>query len=368
MKKSILILLAGLTACDVSGTAPRVDPDAPTNLTFQLTPSGDPNVPDGILLRWDPPSNGQALSFDIYGRSNSTGWIRRATTTSNTFHDAGVPQSQYRVTAIDEAGNEMGESEIVTVDLTDRLPAPQALTSITLNQAVHLTWTDNVVQGFSERFDYYRVYSSAYSSAKSTCEADWYFEGSTVSDAFLVGNLTNGVTRCYAVSAISLDGHESTWSNARLDTPRPDARSVIVYAAEAKTDSAAFVFNDEVAKIFGVTGAASRFDADFTISKHPDGTFWLTPARVGATARAYQTAPIAELGIIDKAPLTGYATSAIMVTPGMGIVFRLDEADGTHYGAMRVQFVSTNFIVFDWAYQNGIGNIELSAGRPGGGM
>lgn len=362
MKRTALLLLAALTACEINGTAP-VDPSAPGNLSFQLTPSGDPSVPLGILLSWDPPTNGLAMSFDVYGRSNSTGWIRRATTTSTTFHDAGVPQSQYYVAALDEAGVETGRSDIITVDLSDRLPAPLGLTSTSLNGAIHLRWSDNAVQAPGNRFDYYRVYSSDYSSAKGTCEEPWFFEGSTVSDAFLVGNLTNGISRCYAVSAISLDGHESTWSNARLDTPRLDAQGALVYVTETRPDSAAFVFNDEVPKNFGVVGASTRIDADFTLSRHLDGTVWLTPARVGSTARTYQATSIANLNVIDRAPVAGYAASALEATPGIGNVFKLEESGGTHYAALRVQFVTRDFVVFDWSYQNGPGNAELSVGR-----
>src|SRR4051812_31615155 len=109
MKKFALLLLVAIAACDANGTEP-IDPDAPTNLSFRLEPSGDPNVPLGILLSWDPPTNGLAVSFDIFGRSPSTGWIRRATTTSNTFHDAGIPQQEYYVVALDERGVETGRT------------------------------------------------------------------------------------------------------------------------------------------------------------------------------------------------------------------------------------------------------------------
>src|SRR4051812_16835917 len=337
MKKLAMLLLVGLAACDVNGGLPRTDPDAPANLTFQLAPSGDPNVPLGILLSWDPPSNGRASVFDVYGRSGGN-WIRRATTTSNTFHDAGVPQQQYYVVAFDEGGQEMGRSETLIVDLTVRLPAPIGLTSTTLNRAVHLMWDDNAVKSTIAAFDHYRVYSSAYSSAKAVCEAPWYFEGSTVSDAFLVGSLPNGQTLCFAVSAISTDGHESTWSNARLDTPRSDAKSALVYAAEAKSDSAAFVFNDETPKVLGVVAASSRIDADFTISRHADGTIWLAPARIGSQVRLYQPTSVPDLSTIDRAPLSGYAPTPLEATPGLAYVFQVQETDGIHYGVVRVQF------------------------------
>jgi len=54
-KKLAMLLLIGLAACEVDGTAP-VDPNEPSNLYYQLTPSGDPNVPLGILLSWEPPT------------------------------------------------------------------------------------------------------------------------------------------------------------------------------------------------------------------------------------------------------------------------------------------------------------------------
>ena len=363
MKRLALVVLASLAACQVAGPTSPIDPAAPTNLSFQLTPSGDPNAPLGILLTWVPPSNGRAATFDIYGQSNSTGWIRRATTTSASFHDAGVPQSQYYVAAIDDQGAEMGRSTIVTVDLTNRLPAPLGLTSITLNGAIQLGWSDNALQAGGSTFDHYRVYSSAYSSAQATCVLPWYFEGSTVSDAFLAGNLANGTTRCFAVSAISLDGHESIWSSARLDTPRLDARSVLAYVAETKSDSAAFVFNDGIAKKVGTVGATSRSDADFILNRQSDGTIWLTPARTGSTVRAYATTTLPDLTSIDRAPIAGYQSAAIQVLPAMGYVFRLDGMDGTHYGAIRVQYVTKDFMVFDWSYQNAVGNVELSAGK-----
>jgi hypothetical protein len=366
MKRLALVVLAGLVACVAAGTTTPIDPAAPTNLSFQLTPSGDPNAPLGILLTWVGPSNGRAVTFDIYGLSAATGWIRRATTTSLSFHDAGIPQSQYYVAAIDDQGAEMGRSAIVIVDLSNRLPAPLGLTSITLNGAIQLGWSDNALQAGGSTFDHYRVYSSGYSSAQSACILPWYFEGSTVSDAFLVGNLTNGTSRCFAVSAISVDGHESIWSNARLDTPRLDARSVLVYVAEARSDSAAFVFSDQLAKRFGIVSATTRADADFILNRLSDGTVWMTPARSGSTVSVYATTTLPDLTSIDRAPISGYQATAIQTLPSMGCVFRLDEADGTHYGALRVQYVAKDFVVFDWAYQTAVGNVELSAGKPGG--
>src|SRR3954468_1208671 len=110
MKRLALLLLTGLVGCEVVGATTPLDPTAPTNLTFQLQPSGDPNVPLGVLLSWVPPANGRATSFNVYGRTTSTGWQLRATTTSPSFHDSGIPESEYYVSALDDQSFEMGRS------------------------------------------------------------------------------------------------------------------------------------------------------------------------------------------------------------------------------------------------------------------
>src|SRR5206468_8296973 len=130
---------AGCDLTDVTG----IDPNAPTNLTYQLIPSGDPNAPLGIILNWDAPSNGRAVAFDVFGRtSTSADWVLRATTTSPSFHDI-VPELQYYVVANDDQGNFLGQTPSITVDFRSELPAPLGLHSITLNAAIQLAWSDN---------------------------------------------------------------------------------------------------------------------------------------------------------------------------------------------------------------------------------
>jgi len=314
-----------------------------------------------VLLTWTVPASGRANSFNIYARSSSNGqWNLRATTTSTTFHDAGVPEAQYYVSTRDANGNEIAQSAIVVIDLQARLPAPQGLTSISLNGAIHLAWSSNAVDASHGTFDYYRVYSTSYDDVRGVCTANWTVEGSTVTDGFLAGNLTNGIPRCFAVSAISLDGHESTWSEARLDTPRFDARNAFVYSTTFKSDSAGFLFFDDATRKLGVVGASARTDLDFTIERHADGSLWFAPARAGVTMALYSTKPVVELTSIDRAPATGLAGVTIEALPGYAYVFRVMKADGVHFAAIRVAFTTPDYIVFDWAYQSAPGNAELS--------
>ena len=251
-------------------------------------------------------------------------------------------------------------SNTITVDLQARLPAPTGLGSISLNAAVQLFWDPNAVNA-SASFDHYLVYSSSYDNSRAVCNADP--QGArrldVVSDGFLVGNLTNGNSRCYAVSAVTVDGHESVWSTSRLDTPRYDARNVFVYNRQTRPDSAGFLFLDEVAKKIGSVANTSRTDLDFTIERHDDGSMWFSPARTGVTMALYSTTPVTDLTSIDKAPASGLGAVSIEAIPGYAYVFRVQKTDGVHFAAARVDFIGANYVVFDWSYQSAIGNPEL---------
>lgn len=359
---SLLPAVTALAACDATLTNP-VDPGAPSALAYQLEPSGDPAVPLGVLLTWTPPSDGRALTYDVYGRgSTSDQWVRRATTTSPSFHDAGLPQLQYYVVALDDAGNELGRTAAVTIDERNRLPAPQGLGSITLNSAVQLFWSGNAVAANPGAFDHYRVYSAPYDVLRDRCSATWALEGTTVSDAFLAANLRNGVRLCFAVSAVSTDGHESGWSSSWADTPRYDARDVLIAAAQFRADSAAFLFADAGGQRFGVVGSTARADADFTVQRASDGSLWLTPARMGVSVMAYGNAPVSELTMVDRAPASGFGTSSIEALAGWAYVFRVQQPDGTHYGAIRVTMATPDYLLVDWSYQSAAGDPELSRG------
>jgi hypothetical protein len=365
MRSLGLVGLAVLSACSYdAGPRVIVDDSAPSNVAYELTPSGDPFTPLALLMTWDPPANGRALTYEVYGRSGNGAFGLRATTTSPSFHDVGLPQSEYYVRALDSGGRELGRSETLVVDERYRLAAPQALTSITLNGAVQLVWSDNVVREDVEVFSYYRVYSALQTSVGG-CQETWYLEGTTSGEAFLVTNLDNGVGLCFAVSAVSFDGHESLWSNLRFDMPRLEARNALLYLATVRPDSGAFVFVEDGTRRAGVVTATTRPDADIVMQRLGDGSVWLVPGRLGASAQQYGVAPVAQLTSIDRAPSTGYSSSGIRALPGYGYVVRLEKADGVHYAGMRIAYLGDDHVVFDWSYQTGVGGAELS--RTGGG-
>jgi hypothetical protein len=367
MRRPVAIIAAAvaLSACgsnDLTGSTSGLT--SPANLTYQLIPSGDPTRPDGLTLRWDPVDDSRVTNYVVYSRG-STGdqWSRRAETTSASFNDLGSPDFQYQVASEAGDGSESRPSNTVTVDASNTLITPGELSSITLDQAVWLNWPADSRTDAPELFDYYRVYSTLYDLDQNLCDAEWVLEGTTVSEDFLASGLANGVPRCFAVSAVSRDGHESEWTTPRSDTPRPDARNVLLFASQVDLSNSGFSFYVPSSGALGVVAPGNRTDIDFRVDRDPDGSVWLVPVRTGTVLALYSTDPLTDLTSIDIAPLDDeFAGGAIEAVPGYGYVFRTLLSGQYHYAGLRVTNVSSDYIIVDWSYQRDPGNPELSRG------
>jgi hypothetical protein len=366
MRRSVVGLLfaMGIAAC-TDYENDDLGPDeleAPSDLTYQLVPSGDPENPDGILLSWTDPGDADIEVFVIYSRgSTGASWSRRAATTSTTFHDAGFPHLQYYVVSEDGAGNQSAPSNSITVDERNRLPAPATLVSVSLDRAIQLSWSPNAREADPTMFDYYRVYSTVYDLDANECEGDlWVLEGTTVSEDFLATGLTNGGPRCFAASTVSRDGHESLWTSPRADTPRYDSRNLLVFATQASLGSSGFRFHFPSTGAMGQVLAGDRTDIDFKLERRSDGSVWITPVRSGTRLALYSTTPVEDLTSIDIAPTRDrFTTGAIEAVPGYAYVVETTLSDGLHYGAVRVTHTTADYMIFDWAYQSDPGNPEL---------
>src|SRR5256712_4769754 len=117
LRHLLLLVVAGLaagacqnnTVSNGTGTLPP-----PKNLSYELDPSGDAVQPAGIRLAWDDVQS--STSYRVYSRGSTSGsFLLRGETTSNTFHDNGVPHLPYYVTAVD-VGGESHPSKSVTVN------------------------------------------------------------------------------------------------------------------------------------------------------------------------------------------------------------------------------------------------------------
>jgi hypothetical protein len=243
---------------------------------------------------------------------------------------------------------------------------PEFLYSTTLDGAVALYWDDNAYTSDPGNFEHYRVYSSSYRIETTACGNSWRLEGTTVAPEFLVSALTNGVSRCYAVSAVSVDGAESAISGARADTPRPDSRNVALSIRQVQDEGSGFRFWDDLngdhlgqSAELGLVRPGSAADIDFSVDI--DGTdVLLTPVRAGTGVEFYSETPVEDLTSIDVAAGGTYRTSPIQASPGYGYVFEMEAGDQfLRYGALRVTHVGPTLIIFDWAFQTDPGNPEL---------
>lgn len=374
--RHVLALAAGLAAagCNSDDGFGPGGPGlpAPTNLRYTLEPSGTPGEPSGILLHWDFSNDPALRVWHVYSRASQGQAFRlRGSTTSNSFHDVGIPHLEYYVTAEDAAGVESPPSNVVTIDERLTLPHPQTLATITLNGAIGLTWDDAPARANPPRFGFYRVYSASYDLDRGLCLDDWAVEGTTVSPEFVVGALTNGVPLCFGVSAVSIEGYESLRSPIRSDTPRPDARNVVIWVRQANPGQSGFRFwrdgnGDGRAQSaeLGVIGSGNATDIDFYVDRDPQGRLFLVPVRTGTGVLRYGTAPIADLTSIDVAPVGVYSAQPVEALPGWGYVFQMSGGDGfARFGALRPSHVGRDFVIVDWAFQTDPGNPDLVRAR-----
>jgi len=370
MRVFLSLVLLTVVSCQPSVVGPGggSGPSTPANLTYELEPSGDPNRPLGILLMWDDVTDANLASYRVYSRASTSGsFDLRGETTSNTFHDNGVPHLQYLVTAVDDNGVESGRSNMITVDERLQLDAPAWLNSISLNGAIHLEWDDNSYLAAPTRFKWYRIYSTDYDLDTGLCSTSWLLEGTTVAPEFLASAMSNGVARCFGVSAVSREGYESLWSPLRQDTPRPDARNTLVFAYDENQSQSGFRFWQDVngdgraqSSELGLVQDGNLTSIDFWVYRDPtDSTLWFVPEFSGTQMRVYGTGPVADLTSIDFAPASGYSRNMIQAVPGYGYVFQIVEGSTVRYGALRVTHVGRDYLIFDWSFQTDVGNPEL---------
>jgi len=196
-----------------------------------------------------------------------------------------------------------------------------------------------------------------------------------------VGALVNGNSRCFAVSARSIDGAESARSGTVWDTPRPDTRNVVLYARQTQDAESGFRFWEDLNgdqqvqdNELGLVRAGSSPSIDFSVERDGAGILSLTPVRAGTGVEFYDdVTPVGDLTSVHMAPCTPdlsvdgcapYSSAPIVAYPGFGYVFETDGGDGyLRFGSVRVTHVGQAYLILDWAFQTDRGNPQLWVGK-----
>jgi hypothetical protein len=245
---------------------------------------------------------------------------------------------------------------------------------------VALFWDDNSFIADPANFEAYGIYSTSYDLDNDVCGNTWALEGTTVAPEFVVGALTNGVPRCFAVTARSVEGAESARSTIVSDTPRPDSRNLVLNVMQTEDAGSGFRFWDDfnadhVAQDgeLALLRPGSAADIDFAVERDGAGSVFLTPVRPGTGVEFYSDVPVEDLTSVSFAPClqdaspdgcASYSATPIEASPGFGYVFETDGGDGfLRYGAIRVTHVGPTFVILDWAFQTDRGNPMLLVGK-----
>lgn len=259
-------------------------------------------------------------------------------------------------------------------------PTPLNLVGTTLDQAVALTWDDNAFLANPSNFQDYRIYSTTYSWSTDylagQCGSSWQLEGTTVAPEFIVGALTDGVSRCFAVSAVGVNQAESPRSAPHNDTPRPDVRNIVVWTGAANPTLSGFRFwkdangdgqvqDNELGLIVPGAGPDADFSIELNTATTPDSLI-VRPRRAGVLLAFYNGgAPVDDLTSIDLAPdpanpSSDYSTLAADALPNVGYVFQIPGPGGSvYYGAVRPTHVGDRFVILSWSFQTQANNPEL---------
>src|SRR3954470_20881824 len=157
--------------------------------------------------------------------------------------------------------------------------------------------------------------------------------------------------------------HVSALSAEFTVAPRPDASGELINTFQTNAALSGFRFQASEATdpILSGTGAGVQWRLE------GDGTGWHIVPLNGTsvieypggrtTALACGPGSDANCRAVTRAPVAGYQTTPIAVSPEYSYVFRVTGDDGQPpYGGLRVQLLGSDgagpgLMIFDWAYQ-----------------
>jgi hypothetical protein len=224
--------------------------------------------------------------------------------------------------------------------------SPSGLYTETGDNLIELFWRPNPEADVAG----YNVFASP------TYDGRYELIGSTRSPYFNDNGARNGSTYYYAVTAYDYDGNESELSRDVIyDVPRPEGYNVMLNSYRQTPAYAGYDFSDYSVRAYNDLYADmyfEYFDGEYYMNVRPDTDI----LDVGATGSLLE---------VRQAPTSGWSpTHDVILRVGHTyVVWTWDD----HYAKFRVTSLSSNRVVFDWAYQLQEANPMLKPGARGGG-
>jgi hypothetical protein len=217
-------------------------------------------------------------------------------------------------------------------------PPPQGIETISLDNAIEIQWLPSQADDVKG----YNVWVSDQYNGR------YQLIASTSNENLVNRGAVNGTTYYYAVSAYDFNSNESALSkDVVYDTPRPEGIGVTLRDTTTAENISGYGF--------------AQYNVLSCYDINTDIFFVNVGGRL--SLQVWSDTDIQDMGYtssldeISVAPTEGWAPSK-SVEPIIGHTYVIWTVDN-HYAKIRVQNVTANRFVFDWAYQTAKGNVEL---------
>jgi len=242
------------------------------------------------------------------------------------------------------------------VDNYDNTPPspPEEVITFVGDSEVEITWDENRerdVAGYNVYFAY-------------SYNGEYELIGNTNGNFFIDYEAINGEVYYYAVTAYDYDGNESELSYDEVyGVARPEGKNQIVFDYLKFPEIAGYDFSEYLVVPFNEN--TTDQSADFFFENF-NGDFYLN---------VWDDTDIQDMGFTDSfldityAPINGW----VQLLPEENVKYTLAEVGHTyviwtwdnHYAKIRINSISDQRIVFDWAYQLLEGEPLLKSNRNG---
>jgi hypothetical protein len=208
--------------------------------------------------------------------------------------------------------------------------APTGISTQTGDNFIEIFWNPNPEQNIVG----YNVYVGA------SYQGRYQWIGSTRGTSYVDRGALNGTTYYYAVTAYDNDGNESDLSrDVAYDIPRPEGYGVTLTDYKTVPLAAGYDFSTYSTLAYNDKNTDMWYE-------YYGGVNYMD---VNTDSDIQDMGPTQTILDINQAPASGWSpTHDVQLTAGHTYVVRTWD---NHYAKFRVSALSTDHVVFDWAYQ-----------------